>query len=124
MSLPALETTINAAFDARDGISTATKGEVRDAVDAALDLLDKGKARVAEREASGWKVNQWLKKAVLLSFRLNDMSAISGGPGLRGGTRCRRNSTAGARTGFAMPVSARCRARSCAAPPTSPRTWC
>src|ERR1700676_684035 len=82
MSLSALESTINAAFDARDGISTATKGEVRDAVDHALDLLDKGEARVAEREASGkWKVNQWLKKAVLLSFRLNDMSAISGGPG-------------------------------------------
>ena len=82
MSLPALESTINAAFDARDGISTATKGEVRDAVDHALELLDKGEARVAEREASGkWKVNQWLKKAVLLSFRLNDMSAIPGGPG-------------------------------------------
>jgi 2,3,4,5-tetrahydropyridine-2-carboxylate N-succinyltransferase len=82
MSLPALEATINTAFDARDGISTATKGEVREAVDHALDLLDKGEARVAEREAGGkWKVNQWLKKAVLLSFRLNDMSAISGGPG-------------------------------------------
>src|SRR5437588_5893681 len=82
MSLPALESTINAAFDAREGISTATKGEVRDAVDHALELLDKGAARVAERESSGkWKVNQWLKKAVLLSFRLNDMSAIAGGPG-------------------------------------------
>jgi len=82
MSLASLESTVNTAFDARDGISTATKGEVRDAVDHALELLDKGEVRVAEREASGkWKVNQWLKKAVLLSFRLNDMSAISGGPG-------------------------------------------
>src|SRR5438067_1525732 len=82
MSLPALESTINAAFDARDGISTATTGEVRDAVDRALELLDRGEARVAERQTSGkWKVNQWLKKAVLLSFRLNDMSAISGAPG-------------------------------------------
>ena len=82
MSLSALESTVNTAFDARDGISTATKGEVREAVDHALELLDKGEARVAEREASGkWKVNQWLKKAVLLSFRLNDMSAIPGGPG-------------------------------------------
>src|SRR3984893_17960198 len=82
MSLSALESTVNAAFDARDGISTATKGEVRDAVDHALELLDKGEARVAEPEAGGrWKVNQWLKKAVLLSFRLNDMSAIGGGPG-------------------------------------------
>ena len=51
MSLAALETTVNSAFDAREGISTATKGEVRDAVDHALDLLDKGEARVAEREA-------------------------------------------------------------------------
>jgi 2,3,4,5-tetrahydropyridine-2-carboxylate N-succinyltransferase len=82
MSLASLESTVNTAFDARDGVSTATKGEVRDAVDHALELLDKGEARVAEREASGkWKVNQWLKKAVLLSFRLNDMSAIAGGPG-------------------------------------------
>ena len=82
MSLSALESTVNTAFDARDGISTATKGEVRDAVDHALELLDKGEARVAEREAGGkWKVNQWLKKAVLLSFRLNDMGAIPGGPG-------------------------------------------
>src|SRR5437879_13360343 len=82
MSLASLESTVNTAFDARDGISTATMGEVRDAVDHALELLDKGEARVAEREASGkWKVNQWLKKAVLLSFRLNDMSAITGGPG-------------------------------------------
>jgi 2,3,4,5-tetrahydropyridine-2-carboxylate N-succinyltransferase len=81
-SAPRREGTINTAFDARDGISTATKGEVREAVDHALDLLDKGEARVAEREAGGkWKVNQWLKKAVLLSFRLNEMSAISGGPG-------------------------------------------
>ncbi len=82
MSLSALESTVNTAFDARDGISTATKGEVRDAVDHALELLDKGEMRVAEREAGGkWKVNQWLKKAVLLSFRLNDMSTIPGGPG-------------------------------------------
>ena len=90
MSLASLESTVNAAFDARDGISTATKGEVREAVDQALELLDNGAARVAEREASGkWKVHQWLKKAVLLSFRLNDMSAIPGGPGKRrGGTRC------------------------------------
>src|SRR5208283_3351070 len=82
MPLSALESTVNAAFEARDGISTSTRGEVRDAVDHALELLDKGEARVAERAADGkWKVNQWLKKAVLLSFRLNDMSAISGGPG-------------------------------------------
>ena len=82
MSLASLESTINGAFDARDTVTTATKGEIRDAVDHALDLLDKGEVRVAERAASGkWDVNQWLKKAVLLSFRLNDMSSIPGGPG-------------------------------------------
>ncbi|MET4273790.1 MULTISPECIES: 2,3,4,5-tetrahydropyridine-2,6-dicarboxylate N-succinyltransferase [unclassified Bradyrhizobium] len=82
MSLSALESTINGAFEARDGVSTSTRGEVREAVDHALEILDKGEARVAERDADGkWKVNQWLKKAVLLSFRLNDMGAIPGGPG-------------------------------------------
>jgi 2,3,4,5-tetrahydropyridine-2-carboxylate N-succinyltransferase len=82
MSLSALETTLNAAFDARDTVNSATKGEVREAVDHALDLMDKGEARVAERQADGqWKVHQWLKKAVLLSFRLNDMTTIPGGPG-------------------------------------------
>ncbi len=82
MSLTALETTLNSAFDARDTVNAATKGEVREAVDHALDLLDKGEARVAQRQADGkWQVNQWLKKAVLLSFRLNDMSPIAGAPG-------------------------------------------
>jgi 2,3,4,5-tetrahydropyridine-2-carboxylate N-succinyltransferase len=74
--------TVDAAFERRDEIGPSTKGEVRDAVEEALDLLDRGAARVAERGADGtWRVNQWLKKAVLLSFRLNDMSAIPGGPG-------------------------------------------
>jgi 2,3,4,5-tetrahydropyridine-2,6-dicarboxylate N-succinyltransferase len=78
----ALEKTIEAAWDARDGISTKTKGEVRDAVEAALELLDSGKARVATRGKDGaWTVHQWLKKAVLLSFRLNDMEVIKSGPG-------------------------------------------
>src|SRR5947209_9937947 len=77
-----LAKTIDDAFEQREGIGPSTKGAVRDAVDAALDLLDRGEARVAERGAKGdWKVNQWLKKAVLLSFRLNDMSVIPGGPG-------------------------------------------
>jgi len=82
MSHAELARTIDAAFEARDGVSPATKGAVREAVEAALDLLDRGQARVAERGANGhWTVNQWLKKAVLLSFRLNDMSVIGGGPG-------------------------------------------
>ena len=80
--LGALEQTIEQAFDARDGISTDTKGEIRDAVETSLNLLDRGDVRVAERQADGsWTVNQWLKKAVLLSFRLNPMEIIKGGPG-------------------------------------------
>ncbi len=82
MSPSEIEKTIEQAFEQRDGVGPSTKGAVRDAVEAALDLLDSGKARVAERGADGkWKVNQWLKKAVLLSFRLNDMTPIAGGPG-------------------------------------------
>ncbi|MFS2327337.1 2,3,4,5-tetrahydropyridine-2,6-dicarboxylate N-succinyltransferase [Brucella sp. H1_1004] len=77
-----LEKVIEKAFDERDGISTATRGEVRDAVEQSLLLLDRGEARVAEKQADGnWQVNQWLKKAVLLSFRLNPMKIIKGGPG-------------------------------------------
>jgi 2,3,4,5-tetrahydropyridine-2,6-dicarboxylate N-succinyltransferase len=80
--LASLERTIETAFEQRDGVTVSTRGEIRDAVDAALDLLDTGKARVAERQKDGtWKVNQWLKKAVLLSFRLNDMEVVKGGPG-------------------------------------------
>jgi 2,3,4,5-tetrahydropyridine-2-carboxylate N-succinyltransferase len=80
--LSSLEKTIETAFDNRDSVTTSTKGDVRDAVEAALELLDGGKARVAERGADGvWKVNQWLKKAVLLSFRLNDMEVVKGGSG-------------------------------------------
>ena len=81
MSHDALKTTIEAAFDNRDSIGPDTTGDVRDAVVQALGLLDRGEARVAEKGAEGWVVNQWLKKAVLLSFRLNDMTAIGNGPG-------------------------------------------
>jgi 2,3,4,5-tetrahydropyridine-2-carboxylate N-succinyltransferase len=77
-----LAKTIDDAFEKRNDVSPATKGAVRDAVDTALDQLDKGEARVAEKQSDGkWQVNQWLKKAVLLSFRLNDMGPIPGGPG-------------------------------------------
>jgi 2,3,4,5-tetrahydropyridine-2,6-dicarboxylate N-succinyltransferase len=62
-------------------VSAATKGEVREAVETALDMLDKGSARTAEKKGEEWVVNQWLKKAVLLSFRLNDMGLIAGAPG-------------------------------------------
>jgi 2,3,4,5-tetrahydropyridine-2-carboxylate N-succinyltransferase len=82
MSHAELAKTIDDAFEARDGINPATKGAVRDAVETALDLLDRGEVRVAVKGDNGnWSVNQWLKKAVLLSFRLNDMSVVGGGPG-------------------------------------------
>jgi 2,3,4,5-tetrahydropyridine-2-carboxylate N-succinyltransferase len=76
----ALKSTIDEAWDARDSIGISTQGAVRDAVNAALALLDSGTARVAEKQGDAWIVNQWLKKAVLLSFRLNDNS-IMPGPG-------------------------------------------
>ncbi|WP_213272222.1 2,3,4,5-tetrahydropyridine-2,6-dicarboxylate N-succinyltransferase [Hyphomonas sp.] len=81
----ALARVIDAAWEGRDLLSTSTTGEVRDAVDAAISLLDSGEARVATKEADGsWTVHQWLKKAVLLSFRLNANGVINGVPG--GGT--------------------------------------
>ncbi|MCB1544210.1 MAG: 2,3,4,5-tetrahydropyridine-2,6-dicarboxylate N-succinyltransferase, partial [Rhodoblastus sp.] len=86
MSHADLQRIIEAAFEDRANVSPATHGDVRDAVEKALGLLDAGKLRVAERDPAksgkdAWTVNQWLKKAVLLSFRLNDMTTISGGPG-------------------------------------------
>lgn len=80
MSTSDLQTAIDAAWEARDSVTIETKGEVRDAVETAMNMMDTGKARVAEKTADGWQVNQWLKKAVLLSFRLYDMAPISGGP--------------------------------------------
>ena len=80
MSFADLQKTIDSAWESRDGLGLSTKGPVREAVDAALDLLDDGKLRVAEKANGKWQVNQWLKKAVLLSFRLNDSSPMPGGP--------------------------------------------
>src|SRR5690606_26171646 len=77
-----LQSTIDAAWEARDTLNVSTQGAVREAVQTVLARLDDGSFRVAERDAGGaWQVNQWLKKAVLLSFRLNDMELIEGGPG-------------------------------------------
>jgi 2,3,4,5-tetrahydropyridine-2,6-dicarboxylate N-succinyltransferase len=81
MSNTDLAQTIDAAWEDRANVNPATKGAVREAVEQALHLLDSGKARVAEKAGAEWQVHQWLKKAVLLSFRLNDMSVIKGGPG-------------------------------------------
>jgi len=76
-----LQPVIEAAWDNRDAVNTQTKGEIRNAVETALDLLDRGEVRVAAKIGGEWVVNQWLKKAVLLSFRLNDMTLIAGAPG-------------------------------------------
>jgi len=76
-----LQPIIEAAWNQRESVNPATRGEVREAVATALDLLDSGKARVAEKIGDAWVVHQWLKKAVLLSFRLNDMALIAGAPG-------------------------------------------
>jgi len=77
-----LARTIDVIWERRNELSVATKGEAREAVEAALDLLDRGAARVAERRANGqWETNQWLKKAVLLSFRLYDNALVGAAPG-------------------------------------------
>jgi 2,3,4,5-tetrahydropyridine-2-carboxylate N-succinyltransferase len=81
MSTSQLQPVIDAAWETRDTVSSATRGEVREAVEAALEGLDAGTYRVAAKEDGTWTVHQWLKKAVLLSFRLNDMELIAGGPG-------------------------------------------
>ena len=76
-----IETTVNAAWEAREEITPNTVGDQRKAVEVSLELLDSGQLRVAEKTNEGWTVNQWVKKAVLLSFRLNDMTTIENGPG-------------------------------------------
>ncbi len=96
MSNADLQKTIEAAWEARDTINTQTKGAVRDAVETALNLLDNGKLRVAEKVAGSnmgeWTVHQWLKKAVLLSFRLSDndrfVTSIDPGHQVFGYERC------------------------------------
>ena len=81
MSNAQLETAIEAAWESRNTITSATTGETRDAIEATLNALDSGSLRVAERQESGaWHVNQWAKKAVLLGFRIQDMEIQSGGP--------------------------------------------
>jgi 2,3,4,5-tetrahydropyridine-2-carboxylate N-succinyltransferase len=79
MTTASLESAIDAAWERRNEISPATRGETRDAIEAALDELDSGALRVAEKRDGKWHTNQWLKKAVLLSFRLYDSMPISGG---------------------------------------------
>jgi len=80
MDIVTLEREIDSAWDARDTLSPKTRSPAREAVKTALAALDAGSLRVAERGEDGWRVNAWLKKAVLLSFRLADMSVMPGGP--------------------------------------------
>jgi 2,3,4,5-tetrahydropyridine-2,6-dicarboxylate N-succinyltransferase len=81
MSFADLQKAVEDAWEARDTINLGTGGKIRDAVETALGMLDTGHLRVAEKLDGEWVVNQWLKKAVLLSFRMNDMAPIPGGPG-------------------------------------------
>ncbi len=76
----ALQAAVEAAWEIRDTLSPASRGEARDAVEAAIDGLDRGALRVAEKQDGAWIVHQWLKKAVLLSFRLFDNTIVAGGP--------------------------------------------
>ncbi len=126
MSTAQLKDTIEAAWEARDGINAQTKGAVREAVEAAIDMLDKGKARTAEKQGEEWVVNQWLKKAVLLSFRLNDMGMISGAPG--GASWWDKVPSKFEGMGPAEFKAGRLSRRSglrwCGAGPTSRPTWC
>ena len=80
MTADQLRNTIDAAWEDIDSISPQTTGEIRDAIEAALDGLDAGTYRVAEKSGGEWHVNQWLKKAVLLSFRLYETMPMPGGP--------------------------------------------
>lgn len=82
-----LQQVIENAWENRSEVSLSTKGEIRDAVTKVLNLLDSGKLRVAEKSGKSWKVNEWAKKAILLSFRLNDMQLMEGGPAF-GGEKC------------------------------------
>ncbi|TXH37587.1 MAG: 2,3,4,5-tetrahydropyridine-2,6-dicarboxylate N-succinyltransferase [Rhodospirillaceae bacterium] len=79
MNISQLQGTIDTAWEKRAEINSATGGDTRQAVTAVLDALDRGELRVAEKRDGKWETNQWLKKAVLLSFRLNDSQAIPGG---------------------------------------------
>lgn len=80
----ALRNAIEEAWDARDSLSPSTTGAMRDAIEEALLALDSGALRVAEKNGNEWTVNEWLKKAVLLGFRIYDMDVIKGGPGENG----------------------------------------
>ena len=102
-----LQTTVEAAWDDRDSINFETTGDIRDAVTHALDGLDSGALRVAEKIDGDWVTHQWLKKAILLSFRINDSQPISGGPGgSPGWIKCRQSFPVGTKPNFGHPAFA------------------
>jgi 2,3,4,5-tetrahydropyridine-2,6-dicarboxylate N-succinyltransferase len=122
MSNANLQSVIEKAWDARDGLNAKTKGEVRDAVETTLAMLDSGRLRVAEKSAGskpgdGWVVHQWAKKAVLLSFRLADNAPMAM-------TRCRSSLRIGKQSSSQLRDFVRFRARSCVVRDTLPRTSC
>ena len=81
MNIEKIKSVVDRVFDNNEDVNPNTSGEIRVSIETALDCLDKGELRVAEPLGnSKWQVNQWLKKAVLLSFKINDMDVISGGP--------------------------------------------
>ena len=80
-NLEDLKNSIEKIWNTKENISSSTKGMERDAIEECLSLLDSGKVRVSEKIEGNWEVNEWLKKAVLLSFKLWPMDIISGGPG-------------------------------------------
>ncbi|WP_236627620.1 2,3,4,5-tetrahydropyridine-2,6-dicarboxylate N-succinyltransferase, partial [Caulobacter sp. B11] len=125
VSLSDLQTEIEAAWEARDSVSTATTGPVRTAVEETLLLIDAGQVRVSEKIDGEWTTHQWLKKAVLLSFRLNPNRVMHagtlGGAVGRGGTRFPTSSTAGTPRSSKPPASAPCPDRSSVAAPLSAR---
>ena len=120
-----LKSFIESAYDHAGDISSKTKGVVRDAVEETLDLLDKGEARVAEKIDGQWVVHQWLKKAILLSFRLNDPQRSTADlKAALGSTRSRLNLRIGRRRTSKRPASAWCLAPSCVARPISRLARC
>lgn len=82
--MESLERIIDSAWEKRDSLNDSTRGEIREAVEHTMNALDKGALRVAKKQDDEWKINQWVKKAILLSFRLNPMERIEGGPGNSG----------------------------------------
>lgn len=119
-----LEAAIDAAWELRSEIGPESTGPVRDAVNEVLELLDSGKLRVAEPVDGDWRVNQWLKKAVLLSFRLSPTLPVEGDRGPVPGTiRSRRSLSAGAPSGLRRRGFAPSPAAMSAAPPTSRPAW-